>query len=57
VLLLVATMCVVSILSVTTKAGDQRADGIRVLREQGRILRSLLDALRGRRDDDEPDDS
>jgi hypothetical protein len=51
VLLVIATVCLVSVLSVTSQAGDQRADGIKVLQELGRILRMLLDALRGRRGD------
>lgn len=47
-LVLIGTVAVVSVLSVVSKVADQRADGIKVLDQLGKMLRQILDTIRRR---------
>jgi hypothetical protein len=44
------------VLAVVLKAGEQRADGIRVLQQLGQMLAKVLDAFPGRRSRRRPRD-
>jgi hypothetical protein len=62
-ILLALAVVLVAVLAVVLKAGDQRADGLRVLEELGQMLGRVLDAIPGRRrrrrpgEDDDQDDT